>query len=135
MAEAEVANRRSDRAVREPLRFTTNGKGNIQFGSQIEHVDMVVPSADVAVGPGPEAVLDLPVSIDAGSIFMDADRIVTEESKVCSDEESGIAPRSDETRKAWSRGCTIVCRSARSGVSLGLSGSWRHSIRGGISKY
>ena len=124
VAEVEIARRRSDGVEWEPLRFTTNGSGDFHLGSHIEHVDMAVPGANVALGPGSEVVLVSPVSIDAGSIYLDADRIVAEVSQGCLDEESG------DCSTVWLGSKSMVARShkhlpvCRSSVSLGFSGSW-----------
>lgn len=123
-AEVEITRMRGDRGEWEPLRFITDANGNFHLGSRIENIDMAVPGAEVTLGPGSEAVLVAPVSIDASAIYIDADRIVAEISGRRADEIGA------DHAMVWLGSEHVVVPGPlsrpvrRAGAVLGLSGPW-----------
>ncbi len=77
-AEVEIVTCRAETRERDPLRFNTDADGHFRLGPHVEDVDISAPYSEVTLGPGSEALLVAPVSIEAGEISLEADRIVAE---------------------------------------------------------
>lgn len=74
--EITVARRGADRP--RVLRFATDQTGVMRLGGYIEDVELAVSHAHVEIGPGPEAVLVAPVSIQCQWLAISAGKIVVE---------------------------------------------------------
>ncbi|OQW55222.1 MAG: hypothetical protein A4S14_13320 [Proteobacteria bacterium SG_bin9] len=77
-AEVEITLARREMERPRLLNFTTEQVGSIKLGAYIEDVDITVPHSRVEIGPGPEAILVTPISIQCSNLAITADKIVVE---------------------------------------------------------
>ena len=123
-AEAEITKTRDGGGEWKPLRFDTDAGGGFHLGSRVENVDMAVPGAEVTLGPGSDAVLVAPVSINSGAIYFDVNRVVAEVSPGRLDKNGGdcdtvwLGAEDVVELRLQSR---PICRE---GAQLGFSGTW-----------
>jgi len=84
-AEVEITlgRRGSDRA--QYLRFESDQTGPIRLGAQVEDVDITVPHTRVEIGPGTEALLIAPISVQCEALALTAERLIVETAKDRSD--------------------------------------------------
>ncbi len=78
--QAEVEITLSRRSADRPrvLRFETEQIGPVRLGAHIEDVDITVPHTRVDIGPGPEAVLIAPVSIQCKELALATKKVIVE---------------------------------------------------------
>jgi hypothetical protein len=77
-AEVEIALARRDAANARFLQFESEQTGVLQLGSHVEDVEIEAPHAKIEIGPGPEAVLVAPVSIQCESLAFSTDKVIAE---------------------------------------------------------
>jgi hypothetical protein len=78
-AEVEITLARRDAdGARRVLRFDTEQTDVLRLGGHVEDVDLTVPHTRVEIGPGPEAVLIAPVSVQCQQLAIVADKITIE---------------------------------------------------------
>jgi hypothetical protein len=84
-AEVEITlgRRGSDRA--QYLRFESDQTGPIRLGAQVEDIDITVPHTRVEIGPGPEALLIAPISVQCETLSLTANRLIVETAQDRSD--------------------------------------------------
>lgn len=77
-AEVEITlgRRGSDRP--QYVRFQSDQTGPIRLGAQVEDVDITVPHTRVEIGPGPEALLIAPISIQCETLVVSANELIVE---------------------------------------------------------
>lgn len=77
-AEVEVTfARRGEDRVR-ILLFETEQVGSVRLGPHVEDVDLTIPQTRVEIGPGPEAILVAPVSIQCANLTLTVGRVIVE---------------------------------------------------------
>jgi hypothetical protein len=74
--EIMMARREGDRPLL--LNFETDQVGAIRLGVHIEDVDIATPHTRVEIGPGAEAVLVAPISIQCETLTLTTDRLIVE---------------------------------------------------------
>jgi hypothetical protein len=77
-AEVEVTFVRRGEERARTLLFYTEQIGAIRLGAHIEDVDVTVPHARVEIGPGSEAILIAPVSIQCAILSLTTDKLIVE---------------------------------------------------------
>ena len=77
-AEVEITLARRGVEIPRTLLFHTEQVGPVRLGAQIEDVDVTVPHTLVEIGPGPEAVLIAPVSIQCAKLSLTTERLTVE---------------------------------------------------------
>lgn len=77
-AEIEITVLRAGSDISRVLSFDTEQTGVVRLGSFIEDVEITAPHADVEIGGAREAVLVSPVAIQAGRLFIRAERLIVE---------------------------------------------------------
>lgn len=60
------------------LRFQTEQVGVFRLGPYVDDVEITVPEGDVEFGPGPEAILIAPVSVQCNKLSISAPKVVVE---------------------------------------------------------
>ncbi|WP_162800691.1 hypothetical protein [Acidibrevibacterium fodinaquatile] len=80
-AEVEITlgRRGSDRA--QYVRFESDQTGPIRLGVQVEDIDITVPHTKVEIGPGSEALLIAPISVQCETLVITANRLIVETAK------------------------------------------------------
>ncbi len=81
--EITVGRRGSDHA--QYLRFESDQTGPIRLGAQVEDIDITVPHTRVEIGPGPEALLIAPISVQCETLALTANRLIVEAAQDRSD--------------------------------------------------
>ena len=76
--EITLARRKADRP--RSLHFRTEQVGTIYLGPHVEDVDLTVPHARVEIGPGTEAVLVPPISIQCDELSVTTEKVIVENS-------------------------------------------------------
>jgi hypothetical protein len=84
-AEVEITlgRRGSDRP--QFLRFESDQTGPIRLGAQVEDVEITVPHTRVEIGPGPEALLIAPISVQCETLALPASKLMVETTQERSD--------------------------------------------------
>ena len=77
-AEVEITLGRRGSDHTQYLRFESDQTGPIRLGAQVEDVDITVPHARVKIGPGPEALLIAPISVQCETLALTANRLTVE---------------------------------------------------------
>lgn len=84
-AEVEITlgRRGSDRP--QYLRFESDQTGPIRLGAHVEDVDVAVPHTRVEIGPGAEALLIAPISVQCETMVLSANKLIVETAQGRSD--------------------------------------------------
>lgn len=77
-AEVEVTISRRDAQQARTLLFHTEQTGVVRLGAHMEDAEISVPHTRVEIGPGPEAVLVAPISIQCANLTLTTDRLIVE---------------------------------------------------------
>jgi len=77
-AEVEITLSRRNTDGPRVLHFNTEQIGPVRLGTHIEDVDVTVPHTRVEIGPGPEAILIAPVSIQCKELALTINKIIVE---------------------------------------------------------
>jgi hypothetical protein len=77
-AEVEITLERRGANRPRTLVFQTEQTGSVRLGPHVEDVDVAVPYTRVEIGPGPEAMLIAPVSIQCAELSLLTDRLIVE---------------------------------------------------------
>jgi hypothetical protein len=77
-AEVEITLGRRGSIRPKHLRFHSDQTGPIRLGAQVEDVDISVPHTRVEFGPGPEAVLIAPISVQCETLAITANKLIVE---------------------------------------------------------
>ncbi len=77
-AEVEITLGRRDSTSPKYLRFQSDQTGPICLGAQVEDVDISVPYTRVEFGPGPEALLIAPISVQCETLAITANKLIVE---------------------------------------------------------
>ncbi|MGA3401595.1 MAG: hypothetical protein ABSC95_20485 [Acetobacteraceae bacterium] len=77
-AEVEITLGRRDSIRPKYLRFHSDQTGPIRLGAQVEDVDISVPHARVEFGPGPEALLIAPISVQCETLAITSKKLIVE---------------------------------------------------------
>ncbi len=77
-AEVEITLARRDTDRVRVLQFNSDQTSPVRLGSYVEDVDITVPHAKVEIGPGPEAILIAPVSIQCAELALTTEKIIIE---------------------------------------------------------
>ena len=77
-AEVEITLGRRDGTRPKYLRFHSDQTGPILLGAQVEDVDISAPHTRVEFGPGPEAVLIAPISVQCETLAITANKLIVE---------------------------------------------------------
>ncbi|MDQ2079038.1 hypothetical protein RA307_02510 [Xanthobacteraceae bacterium Astr-EGSB] len=77
-AEVEIALARRDATNPRVLQFESEQTGVLRLGSHVEDVEIEAPHATVEIGPGPEAVLVAPISIQCDALAFTSDKVIAE---------------------------------------------------------
>lgn len=77
---AEVEITLARRGVERPriLNFTSEQAGVLRLGAHLEDIEIDAPEARIEIGPGPEAVLVGPVSIQCDELLITTDKVIAE---------------------------------------------------------
>ena len=77
-AEVEITLGRRGSDHPQYLRFESDQTGPIRLGAQVEDVDITVPHTRVEIGPGPEALLVAPISVQCETLGLTASKLIVE---------------------------------------------------------
>ncbi|MGC1301601.1 MAG: hypothetical protein WA840_04430 [Caulobacteraceae bacterium] len=77
-AEVEIVIARRDSTISRDLHFQTEQTGVLRLGSYVEDVEINVSHARVEIGPGREAVLVAPVSLQCEHLLLSTDKVIVE---------------------------------------------------------
>lgn len=77
-AEVEISLARRDADRPRVLYFESDQTGAVRMGVHVEDVEVTVPYTQVEIGPGSEAVLVAPVSIQCAKLIISTDKIIVE---------------------------------------------------------
>lgn len=78
VAEVEISLSRYDTDRPRVLRILTEQAGTIKLGAYLEDIELIVPYANVEIGPGPEAVLIAPVSVQCENLSLSVEKLIVE---------------------------------------------------------
>lgn len=77
-ADVEITLARHDAERPRTLRFSSEQTGVLRLGGYVEDVEIDAPHATVEIGPGPEAILVAPLSIQCEKISFSTEKVVAE---------------------------------------------------------
>ena len=77
-ADIEISISKGEGARPHILRFQTEQIGTFRLGSYVDDVDITIPQGAVEFGPGPEAILVAPVSVQCRKLSIIAPKVVIE---------------------------------------------------------
>jgi hypothetical protein len=77
-AEVEITLGRRGDIRPKHLRFQSDQTGPIRLGAKVEDVDISVPHTRVEFGPGPEALLIAPISVQCETLAITANKLIVE---------------------------------------------------------
>ena len=77
-AEVEITLARRDSERPRILNFASEQTGTLKLGAYIEDVEIDAPHAKIEIGPGPEAILVAPISIQCNELVLTTDKVIAE---------------------------------------------------------
>ena len=77
-AEVEISLSRREMDRPRIINFETEQTGPVRLGSHVEDAEISVPYTQVEIGPGPEAVLIAPISVQSESLLISTERVIVE---------------------------------------------------------
>ena len=81
-AEVEITLARRDSERPRTLRFDSEQTGTLRLGVYLEDIEIDAPLCKVEIGPGPEAVLIAPISIQCNELVFSTDKVIAEASSM-----------------------------------------------------
>lgn len=77
-AEVEISLARREMDRPRIINFETEQTGTVRLGSHVEDVEISVPHTQVEIGPGPEAILISPISVQSEGLLISTERVIVE---------------------------------------------------------
>lgn len=77
-AQVEITLSRPNIEQQRVLNFDTEQTGTLRLGTYVEDVEISAPLSHVEIGPGPEALLVSPVSIQCEKLTLSSDKVIAE---------------------------------------------------------
>lgn len=79
-ADVEITLARKDAERPRILNFESDQTGGLKLGRYLEDIEIDAPHAKVEIGPGPEAILVAPISIQCGELQFTTEKVIAESS-------------------------------------------------------